>query len=248
MNEIQGGETKKGDYFLPVSIVVAAILISGAVFYSAGSISGPNDKLAANLGTVVQKKTLPNVPPIGPLDHREGSENAPVTLVTYTDFECPFCKQFHETARQALDAYAPNVALIYRNYPISDLHSKASKEAEAAECAAELGSNAAYWKFVDRLFSVTPSNNGLNPIELPKIAQYAGLDVAAFNDCLSSGKEAVKIATQVKDAEDAGISGTPFSIVFVRGKAVEVIPGALSFDDARPEVSTVKQIIEAAMK
>lgn len=247
MEENSDGVPKRKDYFLPVSIVIAGVLISGAVIYNAGNISEQNGKLAADIGSAAQKIELPDIPLIDSADHIEGGSNADVTLVVYTDFECPYCKRFHETIKETLDAYSPNLAVVYRHYPISDIHPRALKEAEASECAAELGGSSAFWKFSDKIFEVTPSNNGLDPAELPKIAQYAGVEQKAFNYCLSSGKYAVKVAKQSKDAENGGISGSPFTIVFARGKIVNVIPGALPLDDARPEAVTVRKIVDLAM-
>ncbi|MEK7118005.1 MAG: thioredoxin domain-containing protein [Patescibacteria group bacterium] len=112
-----------------------------------------------------------------PEDHVLGNTNADVLMVEYSDPECPFCKRFHETMHQVVDHYGKNgnVAWVYRHYPIDQLHSKARKEAEAMECASEQGGNDAFWKYADKLFEVTPSNNGLDAAQLPVIAAMVGL-------------------------------------------------------------------------
>src|SRR3989344_5485116 len=108
----------------------------------------------------------------------EGNKlTVPIAIVEYSDLECPFCKTFQKTLHQIMDEYGESgkVAWVYRHFPLAQLHTKAAKEAEATECAAELGGNAAFWKYADRLFEVTPSNNNLELSQLPVIAAEVGL-------------------------------------------------------------------------
>lgn len=132
------------------------------------------------------------------------------------------------------------VAWVYRNFPLDSLHPKARKEAEATECANELGGNDKYWSYLDRLFEVTPSNNNLNPAELPNIARYVGLDVQKFNTCLASGKFAQHIEADVQNAAATGGNGTPWSIVVAQNGKKYPLSGA------QPDAS-VKQLIELAL-
>ena len=133
------------------------------------------------------------------------------------------------------------VAWVYRHFPLDQLHSKARKEAEATECAAELGGNDKFWEYLDRLMEITPANNGLDPAELPKIAAYVGLNTAKFNECLSSGKYAQKIEQHVQNAQATGGQGTPWSIVV--GKNGKKYP----LSGAQP-ISAIKQLIDLASK
>ena len=94
---------------------------------------------------------------------------------------------FHPTTKQILEEYKNSLVLVYRHFPL-DIHPKARKEAEATECAQDLGQLEDFWKFVDKIFEVTPSNNGLNPDELPKLAVQIGLNESRFKDCLATGK------------------------------------------------------------
>jgi protein-disulfide isomerase len=133
------------------------------------------------------------------------------------------------------------VAWVYRHFPLDALHSKARKEAEATECANELGGSAAFWNYVDRLFEVTPSNNGLDLAQLPIIAQEIGLDRTAFKKCLDSGKFADYVAHDLDDARAAGGSGTPYSVVIAANSEKFTINGAQSYEE-------VKRIIDAALQ
>jgi protein-disulfide isomerase len=92
-------------------------------------------------------------------EYVRGNASAKVTLIEYSDFECPFCKRFHATMQQVLAAEGNNVRWVYRQFPLDSLHSKARTEALASECAGEQGK---FWEFVDSLFKVTPSNNGMD--------------------------------------------------------------------------------------
>lgn len=180
-----------------------------------------------------------NIEPVNKdTDWIKGDKNAKITVVEFSDLECPFCKRFHSTMQQVVDTYDGQVNWVYRHFPLSSLHSKAPNEAQAAECAGELGGNDGFWKFVDRLFEITPANNGLDPAQLPEIAKYAGLDVDKFQTCLDSGKYAKKIQEQAQQAQAAGAKGTPYSVIIAGDKKVP-IPGALPFEQVKAMIDSV---------
>ena len=95
--------------------------------------------------------------PVYGKDHWRGSKNARFVLVEYSDFECPFCKRFHPTAQQLLDEYKGEIAWVYRHFPLTSLHAKAQKAAEASECVYEQRGDSAFWKFADLLFDAMPN-------------------------------------------------------------------------------------------
>ena len=132
------------------------------------------------------------------------------------------------------------VAWVYRHLPIDSLHTRARKEAEATECAAELGGNNKFWEYIDLVFSRTQSNDTLDPAELPKIAKDIGLDQKKFEECLASGRHTAKVREHEIDAASAGARGTPHSIVVTaRGEKVSLI-GAQPYD-------LVKAVIDTAL-
>jgi len=180
------------------------------------------------------------IPQISDADHIRGNRNADVYLVEYSDLECPFCKRFHPTAQQAVDEYQGKVAWVYRHFPLDQIHTKADKEAEAVECAAELGGEDAFWALTDKIYEVTPSNNGLNLDDLPKLAGEVGLNQSAFASCLDSGKYKDLIEQQYQGGLTAGITGTPGNIILNSRGEAWLIPGAYPYDQ-------LKSVIEEAL-
>ncbi len=168
--------------------------------------------------------------PVSPSDHVRGPANAKVTIVEFSDTECPFCKRFHATMKQLLEKYPNDVRWVYRHFPLDELHSKARQEAEATECANELGGQEKFWAYIDRLLEVTPSNDGLDLEQLPVIAQYVGLNKAQFTACLKSGRHAQRVADQANDGQNAGARGTPYSVLIGPDGVKNPVSGALPLE------------------
>ena len=174
-----------------------------------------------------------NIPDITTDDHIRGNINtAKIAVVEYSDLECPFCKRFHETMNQVMSEYKDQVVWVYRHFPLESLHSKAKHEAVAAECAATLGGNDMFWQYIDKVFEVTPSNDGLDPAQLSKIADDLKLDKKAFADCLTKNDQ-TKIEAQIAEAEDNGAEGTPFPIIIGADGTKTALAGALPFSDLK---------------
>ena len=242
----QNIEHESNNLMIPSAIVIAGILIAGAVYFSASKNPAPtiaggtaaNQPSPQNEGALLDQMAA-----IAANDHVRGNPNAAVKIVEYSDTECPFCKRFHETMKQVMDEYGKNgkVAWIYRHFPLDQIHPKADKEAEALECAGELGGTNKFWEYADRLFEVTPSNNNLDSAELPKIAQYVGLDLNKFNTCLVSSKYAQHVEQDTKNATATGGNGTPWSIVVAKNGKKYPLSGAQPYE-------AVKQLIEIALQ
>lgn len=222
----------KTQYVLPITIVVAGALIAGAVFLAGKSGTTPS-------GTTGPQKTTAR--PYDPaVDHILGNPSAPVKVVEYADLECPFCKTFQTTMNQVMQYYGTSgkVAWVYRPFPLAQIHSKAPKEAEAAECAAEQAGDAGYFKYIDQVYAITPSENNLDLNQLPKIAQQQGLNVDAFNQCLNSGKYAKKVQDSYNEAIKEGGQGTPFILIMVGNEAV-TLQGAQPYDSMRAAIDAI---------
>ena len=231
----------KSQYVLPFTIVIAGALIAGAVFL-VGTSNTPN----SGRGDGSQKITGRVYDPA--VDHILGNPSAPVKVVEYADLECPFCKTFNTTMHQVMDFYGQSgkVAWVYRPFPLAQLHSKAPKEAEAAECASEQGGDAAFYKYIDQVYAVTPGENNLDLAQLPVIAGQVGLNVTNFNQCLASGKYAKRIQSSYDEAMAAGGKGTPFVLIMV-GKEAVALDGAQPYDSMRAAIDAVLSALPASV-
>lgn len=197
-----------------------------------------NPSAGENILASVKASDL-NIPEVTEKDHIKGTGK--LTWIEYSDLECPFCKRIHSDLQKLVEEYDGQIAWVYRHYPIESLHPKALKEAEAAECAAELGGNDKFWAFVDRLFEITPANNGLDPKQLPQIAGDVGLSKSAFQTCLDSGRHAATVQSQYEGGTKAGVTGTPGNFLLDDKGNAWVISGAQPY-------TTIKQIVETALK
>jgi protein-disulfide isomerase len=239
-------EEQKNVLTVPVAIIVAGALIAAAVLYT----SRPSVKVA---NTPPQQKEGV-LAPVTAKDHIIGNPNAKIVLVEFSDTSCPYCKAFHPTMKRIIEEYGKsgNVAWVYRHFPLDKpdsqgriLHPNAGKEAEALECAAELGGNAKFWEYTHKLYEVTPSvtretPKGLDPAELPKIAKQVGLNESEFTSCLASGKYEKKVEDNYLDGVNAGVLGTPFTFAVTESGEKIPINGAQSY-------SVVKGIIDALL-
>ncbi len=228
-------QNSQNSFLIPLAIIVAGGFVAAAIYFGTGS-GNPT----AAINTDNQNAEIDLVP-LTAKDHIIGSRDATLVIVEYSDTECPFCKTFHNTMHQVVRDYDGKVAWVYRHFPIVQLHSKAIKEAEATECAAELGGNQAFWNYLDKLFETTNSNDSLDPSELPEIAATVGLDVGAFNTCLSSGRHTESVKKSVGEAIKAGALGTPYSVIVTEDGQKVLINGA-------EPIAMVKAKIDALLK
>jgi len=139
-----------------------------------------------------------------------GPKNAPVTLVLFSDFQCPYCAKVGPTLHRLGEHYGDRLRIVFRDFPLVQIHKDAAKAAEAGSCAAEQGK---FWEMHDKLFE---NQGALQVDELKKRAAGLGLDTAAFGSCLDSGKNAAKWQRDTADGQRFGVTGTPAG--FVNGR------------------------------
>lgn len=212
---------------VPVAIVIAAALIAGAIYLS-GRTSAPQPTDASPTA----QRNEPFVAPVTADDHIKGNPNAPIVFIEYSDFDCPFCRQFHDTMNTVMNEYGIDgrVAWVYRHFPIVSRHPNAIRVAEASECAAELGGNDAFWAFSDLAFG---QRGGINdPTDISRLSEFAvasGVDERQFTTCLQSGRYTQQILADIEEAMAAGAEGTPH-VVVIAGDEQGVINGAQPYE------------------
>jgi protein-disulfide isomerase len=148
-----------------------------------------------------------------------GPAGAPIELIEFSDFQCPYCLRANPIVKQVLSTYGDRIRFVYRNYPLPS-HPNARPAAEAAQCAAEQGQ---FWPYHDRLFA-DPSK--LADEDLKQSASALGLDAARFNACFDSHKYKGRVEADIQAANEAGVNGTP--AFFINGR---MLSGAQPFDE-----------------
>lgn len=141
-----------------------------------------------------------------------GAADASVTVVEFSDFECPFCKQTHLTLKQILERYPGKVRLAYRDFPLDSIHPQARRAAEAARCAQDQGK---FWQYHDVLFTQSPQ---LALEDLRRYAGQVGLDVTKFDSCLAAGTHKAAVQRDLDEGNRLGITGTP--AFFINGRTL----------------------------
>jgi protein-disulfide isomerase len=148
-----------------------------------------------------------------------GPANAPIELIEFSDFQCPYCLRAHPIMKQVLSTYGDRIRFVYRNYPLAN-HPNARPAAEAAQCAAEQGQ---FWPYHDRLFA---EPNKLADDDLKQSAAALGLDAGRFNACFDSHKYKARVDADMQAGNEAGVDGTP--AFFINGR---MLSGAQPFEE-----------------
>jgi len=205
-----------------------------------GNSNGGNLQAGANIPSPIPPQAEVTVDPskvdkLTIADHVRGNPEARLQLIVYSDLECPFSKRFQTTVKQITDQYKDKVVVVYRHFPLDQIHPQTRTEAQATECAAKLNGNEGFWKLTDKIYEITPSNNGLDLTTLPALASQSGLNQTAFKTCLSSGEMAQTVEAQYQSGLKAGVNGTPGSfLIDSKTGTVKAIQGAQPFEQIKP--------------
>ena len=250
---------------VPGSIIVGSVIISLSILLSSGVIkikgvtpqglaAGNNQLAQAPVQPTQQAPQAAPAEDTGPVkvalddDPILGDKDAPITLVEFSDYECPFCKRhFDQTYSELKKDYIDTgkVKLVFRDLPLSFHDPMATTEAIAANCAREQGGDTAYFKFHDEMFKRTTSNgNGLNKEKIYQIAVDNGLNETNFKACLDGEKYKDEVAKDLADASNYGASGTP---TFFIGKSTGTEIEGTKLVGAQP-YSAFKTIIDQQLK
>lgn len=233
---------------VPIAIIAGFGLIAAAIFFSGKDSGTP---VAVPIDDAAQEQesslSLNQINPITGDDHIRGNPNAQIMFVEYSDYDCPFCKVFHETMDTIMDEYGADgrVAWTYRHLPFQQLHPSAPMIAQASECVAKLGGNEAFWTFSDFIFMERERNAQTNLILLPDFVKNSGVDIDDYNACMESGETVAAVEEDYNDAIEMGVRGTPFTVVMVGGQQLP-INGAQPYEVVKQIIDEILTQIEGA--
>lgn len=219
-DEVPASSGGKSLYIVPGAIIIAGALIAGAVLYTD---KAPAPAGSQEVAAVAQQQEMTQEMVRGLTDDDPflGDPGAPVTVVEFGDFQCPFCGKFYRDAEQDIVknyVSTGKVKFVFRDFPLVSIHEEAQKSAEASMCAHEQGQ---FWKYHDLMFD---RQGQLSLKNYKAWAREIGLNPARFDQCLDSGKYAAEIQKDTEDGMRAGVNGTPAT--FVNGR---LLSGAIPF-------------------
>jgi len=219
----------KSSHTIPIAIIIGGIIVAIAVYIS----------MPKQAATVAGTPSL--VRGVDASDHIFGNPTAKVVVIEYADFDCEYCKSFNDVMHQVIanEGAKGQVAWVFRQFPLSEIHPNALAHARATECAAQVGGNDLFWEFASALYEQQP----VNPLQYGTVAKAVGIpDGNAFASCYASASTTVeaRILKDRQNALDMGARGTPYSLIVVAGKEPVVLNGYYGYDQ-------MKQLINEAL-
>lgn len=197
-------QQKKKDLFLPVSIVIAAVVIGGAVIYSNGLKStGKDGATPTPSGEVVEMNIIPE-------DKILGDSKAELTMFEFSDYECPYCAKFHKLTRPEIVSNYIDTGKVKALFRAMPFHSNSLMDIQAVWCASEQNK---YWEMHDAIFSKKDAGETLTADSLAKYAGDLGMNKTDFSACLTASKNSDKINEIATAAQNAGILATPITLI-----------------------------------
>jgi len=176
------------------------------------------------------------IPEIVTSDHIRGNADSEITVIEYSDFECPFCARFHPTMKQVMDEYGDQVKWVYRHFPLDQIHPKARPAAIASECVARLGGEDAFWKFADAVFEDQTKLS-----DLSALARSVDVSGSSYENCINDEIVGSIVEEQYQGGIGAGITGTPGNFILNSKGEAWLIPGALPFEQIKATIDEALQ-------
>ena len=231
---------KNTQILTPISIVIAGALIALSIYSGFNGIMvgevPPTQAVGQAKAPAPSPALTTNIRKVGETDHIRGNRDAKVTIVEYSDLECPFCKKFHETVKTVTGQYGKDVAWVYRHFPLTSIHKRALPFAVATECANKLNGNKAFWDMTDAIFASNPAD-----VNVKTIASKLGINEDDFDKCLSESSMEKLVDTSAKEALSVGVKSTPTSFI-VTSKGTYPLVGAV--DEATLKATIDKYLNE----
>lgn len=209
-----------------MAIMLGAVIISAAIIL-----------VGRNGASPIAGEAAVNIRPPSSQDHIIGSPDAPVVIVEYADFQCPYCELVNPVFKRIVAESNGEVAWVFRHLPLESIHPQARPAALAAECVAALGGNDAFWKFADALYA----NQGeLGGALYAREAAELGVDFTQFTDCLNKKLYTSRVDADLSEAVLNGGYGTPYTVVMGKTGKPAAFSGALPYEQILAVINSVK--------
>ena len=221
----------KRESFLPTAIIFAGAIIAIAIYFTHHATS-PS-----------QNGNPEATRPISAADHVYGDPAAPVVLIEYADIDSEYSKDFQSVMEQVMQNYGSsgNVAWVYRDFPIVAQDPNSEQDAEAAECAGSLGQSSTFFSFIDALDTAAPGDSEVDPADYDSLVSGLGISSGTFDSCMTAHTFQKKVAADVQNAGQIGATGSPYSILEVKGQKPVVISGYVPY-------ATMKQVLDTSIQ
>ena len=225
-------ERKKFEITSPGAIIIAGVFIAAAILFANTHTAAPASAGAAPGAGAT------SIRPPSTQDHIIGLPTAPIVLVEYSDFQCPYCSMIYPTLKKIVGESNGQIAWVYRQLPLDSIHPQALPAANASECiAAQLGSTG-FWQFTEAVFA---NQKSMSPAYYAALAQKLGANVPKYNACIAASTYQSVIDRDAAEAQAAGAQGTPFVVVLntTTNKAAP-ISGALPYAQIKAVIKSVE--------
>jgi protein-disulfide isomerase len=226
--------------------LIIIFLIVVVVGFLGGSLWTENQLLKNDSGTKMEDTelgiedeleglSLDKVPTFNEFDHYRGTKDAEIIMITYSDYECPFCNRWHPTFNSLIEKYGDQITFVYRHFPLS-FHAHADTLAQASECIADYTGEEAFWQFTDKvyekmsdqsIFTTEGEKSVITENTILTMAANAGASQNEIQECLDTKEKADVVSKMVSGATSAGIGGTPSTIIISKKAGRELVPGAI---------------------
>lgn len=215
---------------IPGSIVVAGLFIAIAIFFSGGGSASVGENGGENFGNN-GSGSASAIRAVSEDDNIFGNPDAKVSIVEFSDYECPFCARLHPTLERVVAESEGEVNWVYRHFPLTSIHPNAQGASIAAECVARLSGNDAFWNYTQTLFD---NQRALRTNLFVSEAVALGIDEGQFTSCLADSSVAEAVEQDFNEAISAGGRGTPFSVIISANGEHFPFSGALPYEQLNP--------------
>ena len=221
----------KNEKLIPLAIIFAGAIIAVSIY------------MTQHHALLSQNGNPEATRPVDTSDHVLGNPAAPVVLIEYADMDSEYSKDFQTVMEQIMQDYGTqgNVAWVYRNFPITDQDVNSEQDAEAAECAAGIGKPSDFFAFIDAFKAVAPGDSVFDPANYDSLVSTLGISTGTFDDCLTAHTYQKKVAADYQNAMLIGATGSPYSVLEVKGQKPVVISGSVPYD-------TMKKVLDTSIQ